>query len=302
MTEPVLPGDGAAAMRAEMAAASRLFLASNRNIPIRMITGGVITVAALPFLPWWIAAGWWCCLGLVAVTEGRIAAAVNRGVMMQVWEGMLVPSVALSTVTGTLYTGLMAALWMTGDPIARAFAIAQTCISVLYVLLQYYAGRRSSCAPPRPTSSARAWRWARWRRTPCSAGRPWTVVTAVLALGLLLQPLRDGAPPARRLARRAAHGPRRGAGARRRRRGRQRGQERLPRHHEPRDPHAAERRARHGPGDGGRRAVRRAARAAGRDPPVRRGAAGDPQRRARPLQDRGRHASSWRRWSSTSAS
>ena len=259
MTEPVLPGDGAAAMRAEMAAASRLFLASNRNIPIRMITGGVITVAALPFLPWWIAAGWWCCLGLVAVTEGRIAAAVNRGVMMPVWEGMLVPSVALSTVTGTLYTGLMAALWMTGDPIARAFATAQTCISVLYVLLQYYAKPKTflcTAAPYLVGACLAVGSMAVGR----PEGRPPVDGRHRGARGRpLVQPLRDGAPPARRLARRAAHRPRRGAGARRRRRGRQRGQERLPRHHEPRDPHAAERRPRHGAGDGGRQAFRRPA-------------------------------------------
>ena len=45
MTEPEKPSDGAAALRAEMAAASRLFLASNRNIPIRMITAGVMSRA-----------------------------------------------------------------------------------------------------------------------------------------------------------------------------------------------------------------------------------------------------------------
>jgi two-component system, sensor histidine kinase len=185
MTEPVLPGDGAAAMRAEMAAASRLFLASNRNIPIRMITGGVITVASLPFLPWWIAAGWWCCLGLVAVTESRIAAAVNRGAMMPVWEGMLVPSVALSVVTGTLYTGLMAALWMTGDPIARAFATAQTCISVLYVLLQYYAKPKTFLCTASPYLVGAALAVGSMGSDALRAGRPWTIVTAVLAVGLL---------------------------------------------------------------------------------------------------------------------
>ena len=185
MTEPVLPGDGAAAMRAEMAAASRLFLASNRNIPIRMITGGVITVAALPFLPWWIAAGWWCCLGLVAAAEGRIAAAVNRGAMMPVWEGMLVPSVALSMVTGALYTGLMATLWMTGDPIARAFATAQTCISVLYVLLQYYAKPKTFLCTAAPYLVGAALAVGSMASQALKGGRPWTVVTAALAVGLL---------------------------------------------------------------------------------------------------------------------
>jgi signal transduction histidine kinase/ActR/RegA family two-component response regulator len=185
MTEPEQPGDGAAAMRAEMAAASRLFLASNRNIPIRMITGGVITVAALPFMAWWIAAGWWCCLGLVAVVEGRIAAAVRRGAQLSVWEGMLVPSVALSVVTGTLYTALMALLWMTGDPIARAFATAQTCISVLYVLLQYYAKPKTFLCTAAPYLVGAALAVGSMASQAFKAGRPGTAVTAVLAVGLL---------------------------------------------------------------------------------------------------------------------
>jgi signal transduction histidine kinase/ActR/RegA family two-component response regulator len=185
MTEPEQPGDGAAVMRAEMAAASRLFLASNRNIPIRMITAGVITVAALPFMAWWVAAAWWCCLGLVGVTEGRIAAAVRRGVRLPVWEGMLVPSVALSTVTGALYTGLMSLLWVTGDPIARTFAIAQTCISVLYVLLQYYAKPKTFLCTAAPYLVGAALAVGSMASEAIKAGRPWTVVTAVFAVGLL---------------------------------------------------------------------------------------------------------------------
>jgi signal transduction histidine kinase/AmiR/NasT family two-component response regulator len=185
MTLADQPADGAAAVRAEMAAASRLFLASNRNIPIRMITAGVITVAALPFVAWWIAAGWWCCMGLVAAAEGRIAAAVRRGVLMPVWEGMLVPSVALSVVTGSFYTALMAALWMTGDPIARAFATAQSCISVLYVLLQYYAKPKTFLCTVAPYLVGAALAVGSMGSEALKAGRPWTVVTAVFAVGLL---------------------------------------------------------------------------------------------------------------------
>ncbi|HWF77264.1 MAG TPA: ATP-binding protein [Caulobacteraceae bacterium] len=185
MTEPEEPGDGAAAMRAEMAAATRLFLASNRNVPIRLITAGVIAVAALPFMSWWIPASWWACLGLVAVIEGRIADAVRRGAQLPVWEGMLVPSVALSTVTGALYTGLMSLLWVTDDPIARAFAIAQTCISVLYCLLQYYAKPKTFLSTAAPYLVGAALAVGSMASEALKAGRPWTVVTAVFAVGLL---------------------------------------------------------------------------------------------------------------------
>ncbi len=185
MTLPEQAADRAVATRAEMAAASRLFLASNRNVPIRMITAGVITVAALPFVAWWIAAGWWCCMGLVAATEGRIAAAVRRGAIMPVWEGMLTPAVALSTVTGSFYTALMAALWMTGDPIARAFATAQTCISVLYVLLQYYAKPKTFLCTVAPYLVGAALAVGSMASEALKVARPWTAVTAVLAVGLL---------------------------------------------------------------------------------------------------------------------
>src|SRR6185312_14926178 len=185
MTEPEGPGDGAAAARAEAAAAARLFLASNRNVPIRMITAGVITVAALPFMAWWIAAGWWVCLGIVAAVESRIAGAIRSGARLQVWEGMLVPSVALSMVTGALYTALMAEFWLTGDPIARAFAIAQTCISVLYVLLQYYAKPKTFLCTAAAYLVGAALAVGQMVSHALKAGRPWTVVTAVFAVGLL---------------------------------------------------------------------------------------------------------------------
>ena len=94
--------------------------------------------------------------------------------------------------------------------------------------------------------------------------------------------------------------PRAGAGRRqevaRRGGGRQPGQVDLPRHHEPRDPHADERRARH---DGGARAPRalreRQARTVGDHARVGAGAAAHHRRRARLLQDRGRARSSSRR-------
>jgi len=185
MTDPGPTGDRAAAMRADTAAASRLFLASNRNIPIRLITGGCITVAALPFLPWWVAAGWWCCLGMIAAIEGRIAAAIRGGAQLPVWEGMLVPSVISSVITGGFYTALMAALWMTGDPIARAFAIAQTCISVLYVLLQYYARPKTFLVTDSPYLVGASLALGDMGSHALKAGRPLTVLTAVLAVGLL---------------------------------------------------------------------------------------------------------------------
>ena len=80
----------------------------------------------------------------------------------------------------------------------------------------------------------------------------------------------------------------RGPGGARRRRGRQRGQELVPRDHEPRDPHADERRDRHERPAARHAAHRRAARLRRHDPRQRRRAADDHQRHPRLLEDRGR--------------
>src|SRR5271155_4208562 len=135
MTEsPRSGGDGASA-QAEVAAASRLFAASARNIPIRLATSAAMAIAALPVIAWQIPALWWCAVCVCSVGELRLAKAVKDGARLAVWEGMPVPSVALSMATGSCYAVFMAMFWASGDPIARGFAIAQTCISILYVLL-----------------------------------------------------------------------------------------------------------------------------------------------------------------------
>ena len=91
----------------------------------------------------------------------------------------------------------------------------------------------------------------------------------------------------RRPPRRGA-GPRRGAaGAEARRRARQQRQERVPRRHEPRDPHPDERRARARADPRRHRADPRSARDPGGDGRLRQVADGHPRRRPRPLQDRG---------------
>ena len=80
----------------------------------------------------------------------------------------------------------------------------------------------------------------------------------------------------------------RDAGGARRRRGRQRSQERLPGHHEPRDPHADECGDRHERAAARHAADRRAARLRRHHPRQRRRAADHHQRHPRLLQDRGR--------------
>jgi len=177
-------GDSASA-QAEVAAASRLFIASSRNIPIRLGTSAAMALAALPMMPWTIPALWWCAIGLSAVVELRLARAAQNGARLAVWEGMPVTSVAMSMVTGGCYAAFMAAFWLTGDPIARAFAIAQTCISVLYVLLQYYARPKIFLLSAAPYLMAMALAVGTLASAAIRGHHPWSILTAAIALGLL---------------------------------------------------------------------------------------------------------------------
>ncbi|HEY1751866.1 MAG TPA: ATP-binding protein [Caulobacteraceae bacterium] len=184
MAEPER-SEGGVAARADVEAATRLFLSSSRNIPIRLVTAVVIAAAALPLVPWWEAALWWCAVGASSLVELRLAAAVRRGMRLATWQGVPVPSLALSTTTGVLYTAFMVAFWTSGDTTGQVFAIAQSCISMLYVLLQYYARPRIFLLVGAPYFIGVAMAAGDLAAKAIRAGHPWTIVTAMAALGLL---------------------------------------------------------------------------------------------------------------------
>ena len=177
-------GDGGSA-QAEADAASRLFLASSRNIPIRLGTSAAMALAAVPVMPWIIPALWWCVIGFSSLVELWLAKAVRGGARLAVWEGMPVPSVALSMAIGSCYAAFMMAFWASGDPIARAFAIAQTCISILYVMLQYYARPKIFLLSASPYFTVMALAVGSMSSTAIRSERQWTILTAMIALGLL---------------------------------------------------------------------------------------------------------------------
>jgi len=177
-------GDGGSA-QAEADAASRLFLASSRNIPIRLGTSAAMALAAVPIMPWIIPALWWCVIGFSSLVELWLAKAVRGGARLAVWEGMPVPSVALSMAIGSCYAAFMVAFWASGDPIARAFAIAQTCISILYVMLQYYARPKIFLLSASPYFTVMALAVGSMASTAIRSERQWTILTAMIALGLL---------------------------------------------------------------------------------------------------------------------
>jgi signal transduction histidine kinase/ActR/RegA family two-component response regulator len=164
----------------------RLFVASSRNVPVRLITGAALALAALPFMPAWIAAAWWLVIALLAMLELRLVAAVGRGLRLAVWDGLPILTVAMSVTAGSLYTAFMGCFWMSGDQIARVFATAQTCISALYVLLQYYAKPKMFLFAATPYLAGAMLAVGQLGTAAAAGGRPWTVLSAVIALGLLV--------------------------------------------------------------------------------------------------------------------
>jgi len=185
MTQSPRSGGDAASAQAEVAAASRLFTASARNIPIRLATSAAMALAALPVMPWQIPALWWCAVCVCSLVELRLARAVQGGARLAVWEGMPIPSVALSVATGSCYAAFMAAFWLSGDPIARGFAIAQTCISILYCLLQYYARPKIFLLSSSPYLTVMALAVGSLSAAAFRDHHAWTILTAVIGLGLL---------------------------------------------------------------------------------------------------------------------
>ncbi|HTX51698.1 MAG TPA: ATP-binding protein [Caulobacteraceae bacterium] len=166
-------------------AATWLFLASSRNIPIRLATAAAIAVAALPLMGPRTPLCWWGAVLLTALVETRLANAVRAGWRPPVWEAIPVPTVALSVTSGAIYTLFMALFWINGDPIARAFAMAQTSISVVYILLQYYARPRIFLICVSPYLIGVSVAVGTMAASSIQTGHPWLVLTAVVALGLI---------------------------------------------------------------------------------------------------------------------
>jgi two-component system, sensor histidine kinase len=185
MNQPNGSGDTGDKARADVDAAQRLFIASSRNIPIRLATAAAIAVAALSALPPWLCAGWWGLVVALGLFERRQAAGVGAGKRLAVWEGMPVSMLAVSVGSGLLYTAFLGLMWATGDPVARIFAVVQLCISLLYVLLQYYARPKVFLCCIAPYLIGVAVGAGSLAADAVRSGHPSSVVTAVIALGLL---------------------------------------------------------------------------------------------------------------------
>jgi signal transduction histidine kinase/ActR/RegA family two-component response regulator len=170
---------------ADEAAAVRLFLASARNVPVRLFAAAALAVAALPVTGGRIPLLWMAGLCGVSLVEDRLANAVQRGLRLPIWRGVALPTVGLSMTTGALYTVLIAVLWTSADPVGRALAMACCCMAILYSLLQYYARPLIFLLAASPYLAAVALAVGDMCARAVSGGRPWIVLTAVGGLGQL---------------------------------------------------------------------------------------------------------------------
>jgi two-component system, sensor histidine kinase len=116
-----------------------LYAASVRNMLPRIISSvGVAAVAALYVGPAW-AAAW---LGVVFAGFGVgawLMAAMQRQTspreVQRLWRRVWINS----SVAAATQSSVLVALWLLGDPVAKAFALTSAFIGASYVLLQYYS-------------------------------------------------------------------------------------------------------------------------------------------------------------------
>jgi signal transduction histidine kinase/ActR/RegA family two-component response regulator len=132
----------------------RLFVNSNRNVRNRLIHCGAVCVGSIAFVPltWAVA----CAVAGVALSlignwlARRVTAdtsrARRRGVAQALFSATLLNSV--------LYAGWALVLWRSQAPGALLFAVVTFFVSMVYVLMQYYAAPRVFLAVEAPYLAA----------------------------------------------------------------------------------------------------------------------------------------------------
>ncbi len=132
----------------------RLFAASAKNILPRLISSGATATAAVCFLGpvWggvWFAATWAVILGGIQLMK-RIQADPGSD-RSRLTNGVLEVNNVFSAILGA---SVVVALWLTGEPAARLFAMASLFVSTTYVLLHYYSEQRLFYLYVSPTAAA----------------------------------------------------------------------------------------------------------------------------------------------------
>jgi signal transduction histidine kinase/AmiR/NasT family two-component response regulator len=118
----------------------RLFVASNRNLRNRMIHCVAMCVGSIAFVPALWAIGWALIATGFAVTGYWLADQSRPGVGSQRRRAALTRVLFANTlINSAIYAAWAAVLWQSAADSAQLFAIVMFFISMVYVLMQYYA-------------------------------------------------------------------------------------------------------------------------------------------------------------------
>jgi signal transduction histidine kinase/ActR/RegA family two-component response regulator len=162
---------------------ARLFNASNRNILARVFSAGVGAIGMTPYLPpVWVLL--WCAAVIAAPVYGIHLAKAAQGRPDR--QARLPTRLMLSSLaSGLLYGAATLGMWFTHSNAACIFALAMLWISVVYVLMQYYAEPKVFSLVVSPYLAAMMVMGVDVGVHRFRAGHPWEVLTLVSVAALI---------------------------------------------------------------------------------------------------------------------
>jgi signal transduction histidine kinase/ActR/RegA family two-component response regulator len=116
-----------------------LYAASAKNMLPRIVTSlGVAGVAAIYVGVAW-AVGWLCLVFAGFAVGASLRPSIKRAADKAAGRRVSAGVWANSTFAVVLQCAILTAIWLMGDPVAKAFALTSAVVGACYVLLQYYS-------------------------------------------------------------------------------------------------------------------------------------------------------------------
>ncbi len=116
---------------------ARLLAASRRNLGPRLFSSGLTLVAALPLMPVFEPVAWFAAVCLIAVAETWVTAHTRPD--GPAFAGVPWPQLVVRLTNGAVSVLGAYLFWRVDSSTARLFAVIVICMSILYILMQYYA-------------------------------------------------------------------------------------------------------------------------------------------------------------------
>jgi signal transduction histidine kinase/ActR/RegA family two-component response regulator len=162
----------------------KLFAASMRNLLPRIVASLCTALVALIILGpvWagaWFVASW--SIVYAGTTVMKQLQANPGGPRAGLLNGLLT---TLNVISGGVYAAMSAALWMSGNELARTFGLIALFISAAYVLLQYYANLKTFLILMTPYAAALA--YIGWQMAPTRQLAPEILLIKLAAIVALV--------------------------------------------------------------------------------------------------------------------